>query len=315
MLGGEEVCLDVNFRSTPEVVGFVNFVFSTLMAESARPWEFAYEPLRASRIGDVGSVEILLCPKAATRAAGCRRRLRRSRGRSSRWLRPGKNRSTGTRLLPRRVRGYCHPPRAPDKPYLLRVALRRYGIPYHVYAGLGFYQRQEVYDLYNILRFLENERDDVALYGALRSPYFGISDARLFAVADSGPRSATLWKRLRRFASGRTNPTSRQPPPSLNPGRGSPAGSDRQNSSTGSSLNQGSTRSMAECLKGKQVIANVEKLIGIVRDLQEGGSSLGEIVGELELCIDGEEREGGGTARPCVVRYGRGHDGPRIQRA
>ncbi|NLA39453.1 MAG: UvrD-helicase domain-containing protein, partial [Methanomicrobiales archaeon] len=54
-LGGEEVRLDVNFRSTPETVGFVNYVFAGLMAGSARPWEFEYEPLRASRTGDAGT--------------------------------------------------------------------------------------------------------------------------------------------------------------------------------------------------------------------------------------------------------------------
>ncbi|MFY9170126.1 MAG: UvrD-helicase domain-containing protein [Candidatus Methanoculleus thermohydrogenotrophicum] len=293
MLGGEEVCLDVNFRSTPEVVGFVNFVFSTLMAESARPWEFAYEPLRASRIGDVGSVEILLCPKAATRAAGCRASAEAVARKVQQMVEAGEK--------PVYRDGDCCPAGYGDIAILLERrtnliyyewALRRYGIPYHVYAGLGFYQRQEVYDLYNILRFLENERDDVALYGALRSPYFGISDARLFAVADSGPRSATLWKRLRRFASGAHESDVAAAAAILESWQGI-----ARRLRPAELLNRVVTESGVYAVyggmpEGEQVIANVEKLIGIVRDLQEGGSSLGEIVGELELCIDGEEREG-----------------------
>ncbi|MFY1645317.1 3'-5' exonuclease, partial [Methanoculleus bourgensis] len=165
-------------------------------------------------------------------------------------------------------------------------------IPYHVYAGLGFYRRQEVYDLYNILRILENERDDVALYGALRSPYFGISDARLFAVADSGPRSATLLERLRRFAAGAPESDVAAAAALLASWKGV-----ARRLRPAELLNRIVTESSVYAVyggmpEGEQVIANVEKLIGIVRDLQEGGSSLGEVVGELELCIDGEEREG-----------------------
>ena len=292
-LGGEEVRLDVNFRSTPEVVGFVNYIFAALMAGSARPWEFAYEPLRASRTEDAGSVEVLLCPKTEPRDAGRRASAEAVARKVQRMVEAGEK--PIVRDGDRRPAGYG------DIAILLERrtnliyyewALRRYGIPYHVYAGLGFYRRQEVYDLYNILRILENERDDVALYGALRSPYFGISDARLFAVADSCPRSATLLERLRRFAAGAPKSDVAAAAALLASWQGV-----ARRLRPAELLNRIVTESSVYAVyggmpEGEQIIANVEKLIGIVRDLQEGGSSLGEVVGELELCIDGEEREG-----------------------
>ena len=290
---GEEVRLDINFRSTPEVVGFVNHVFATLMAGSARPWEFLYEPLRANRTDDAGSVEILLCPKADTREAGRRRSAEAVARKIQRVVEAGEK--SIIRDGDRRPVGYG------DIAILLERrtnliyyewALRRYGIPYHVYAGIGFYRRQEVYDLYNILRFLENDYDDVALYGALRSPHFGISDARLFAVAESGPRPATLFERLRRFAAGDPDSEIAAAVELIDSWRGVARRLRPTELINRIVTGSGVYSVYGGMPEGEQIIANVEKLIEIVRTLQEDGGSLGEVVRELELCIEGEEREG-----------------------
>jgi ATP-dependent helicase/nuclease subunit A len=66
-------------------------------------------------------------------------------------------------------------------------ALRRAGIPYLTVQGKGFYQREEVTDLMQLLRFLDNSTDEIALAAVLRSPLCGISDNALFAL-----RSAPL---------------------------------------------------------------------------------------------------------------------------
>ena len=66
-------------------------------------------------------------------------------------------------------------------------ALRRAGIPYLTVQGKGFYQREEVTDLVQLLRFLDNTTDEIALAAVLRSPLGGISDNALFAL-----RSAPL---------------------------------------------------------------------------------------------------------------------------
>jgi ATP-dependent helicase/nuclease subunit A len=61
-------------------------------------------------------------------------------------------------------------------------ALRRAGIPYLTVQGKGFYQREEVTDLIQLLRFLDNSTDEIALAAVLRSPLCGISDNALFAL-------------------------------------------------------------------------------------------------------------------------------------
>ena len=61
-------------------------------------------------------------------------------------------------------------------------ALRRAGIPYLTVQGKGFYQRDEITDLIQLLRFLDNTTDEIALAAVLRSPLCGVSDNALLAL-------------------------------------------------------------------------------------------------------------------------------------
>ncbi|MBR6011176.1 MAG: UvrD-helicase domain-containing protein, partial [Methanomicrobium sp.] len=64
--GGGTVSLDVNFRSTDAVLGFVNRLFSDIFAKCVNKWDFAYDPLAVSdkRKNDIGSVELILTPES-----------------------------------------------------------------------------------------------------------------------------------------------------------------------------------------------------------------------------------------------------------
>ncbi len=66
----------------------------------------------------------------------------------------------------------------------LEEALRKKHIPFKTVGGIGFWQRQEIYDIYYLLRFLSNPVDDLALIGVLRSKLFMIADSALFFLAD-----------------------------------------------------------------------------------------------------------------------------------
>jgi ATP-dependent helicase/nuclease subunit A len=61
-------------------------------------------------------------------------------------------------------------------------ALRRAGIPYRTVAGSGFYQREEVGDLIQLLCFVDNLTDELALASVLRSPLCCVSDNALMAL-------------------------------------------------------------------------------------------------------------------------------------
>lgn len=286
-LGGDVIHLDVNFRSTPEVVGFTNAIFGALMAECEKPWEFRYEPLKANRRGHAGSVELLLSPKARDRTAG-RRAEAEMVARKIRHLVEGEEKQIYED-------GGVRPAGYGDLAILLERrtnlayyewALERYAVPYHVHAGIGFYERQEVYDLFTVLRFLENKRDDVALYGVLRSPYFGFSDIRLFQIAGTGPRSVSLWERLQRspgedaalavrLLSSWLSCARRIPPARL---------IRRIVDDSGIAVVYGGM------IGGEQAAANVEKFIALVRDAD--CSTLADVVDEVGRCIDDGLREG-----------------------
>jgi len=302
-LKGKEVALDVNFRSTPQIVGFVNAVFSVLMAETKRPWEFGYDPLTAHR-EDEGSVELLLSPEgvdiATTRTGEAEMVARKIQGLIGHlpvyWNKDGEHLDTPrpaeysdiTILLERRT----------NLAYYER-ALRKYGIPYHVHSGLGFYARQEVYDLYNILCYLDNDLDSVALYGVLRSPYFGISDADLFRMAGPSPLSSPLRDRLREYAA-------------EYPASDLAAAAKILEAWTGLARRVTLPALLARILddsgiyavyggipEGEQCLANVEKFVNMAR---EGGVlSLASFVAEMKRFIDEGEREGEAHLDPTAT--------------
>ena len=70
-------------------------------------------------------------------------------------------------------------------------ALRRHSLDYYLVGGRAFFAQQEVYDLLNLLRAIENPHDSASLVGALRSPFFNLSDEAVFLLAmhEDGPWS------------------------------------------------------------------------------------------------------------------------------
>ena len=77
-------------------------------------------------------------------------------------------------------------------------AFKKLGLPYVTLSGRGYFDRQEVWDLLNLLRALFNPADELALASALRSPIFGLSDDVLLALRRSqpGPDKLPLWQAL-----------------------------------------------------------------------------------------------------------------------
>ena len=80
------------------------------------------------------------------------------------------------------------------------TVFRRLGIPYRTVQGKGYYAREEIRDLLQLLRFLDNTTDEIALAAVLRSPLCGLSDDALFALrcapAADGLRVNEKKKRL-----------------------------------------------------------------------------------------------------------------------
>jgi len=71
--------------------------------------------------------------------------------------------------------------------HLFEQALEARGVAYRTPAGAGFFTRQEALDLANLLGWLAEPDDAIALVGALRSPLFMLDDATLLALREAPP--------------------------------------------------------------------------------------------------------------------------------
>src|SRR6185436_6255800 len=72
--------------------------------------------------------------------------------------------------------------RAMTQVQIYESVFRRANIPYQTVLGRGFYEREEITDLIQLLRFLDNKTDELALAAVLRSPLGGLSDNALLAL-------------------------------------------------------------------------------------------------------------------------------------
>ncbi len=84
---------------------------------------------------------------------------------------------------------------------VIELALREHQIPFLITKGTGFYATQELWDIYHYLQFIILPSNDLALFGILRSPFFGISDAELFCITKERYTSSdlSLWQRVQIF--------------------------------------------------------------------------------------------------------------------
>lgn len=75
-----------------------------------------------------------------------------------------------------------------------REALRAVGLETYALRSEGFHERREVVDLLLALEAVNDPNDDRALLGFLRSPFVGLKDETLLAIARSG--HSPYWRRL-----------------------------------------------------------------------------------------------------------------------
>ena len=182
------MALPENFRSTPELVGFYNRLFSRVFvpaAEQAADERFVrflpedeQAPGGTREPGDPRPVEMLDCRDLAPEEAKLK---------VAAW------RALEAEALAGHLASLIGPELAPGDIVLLfrrltqvqvyEEALGRAGLPYYTVRGSGFYACQEVRDLACALGVLVDPQDSVALLGFLRSPLVGLSDEALLALA------------------------------------------------------------------------------------------------------------------------------------
>ena len=205
--------LNVNFRSQPAVLNFVNHLFAPAMER--------YEPLvpfQNKQHSPTPGVEFLFAGFDAEGADAdspvlttsnsiaqhsddddVRANAAELRAREADWIarriatlladptpriRGKEKDSLGTPLLRRTEPGdIVILFRALSSVQEYEAALRRYGLNYYLVGGKAFFAQQEIFDLLNLCRYLDDCDDLVGLVGILRSPFFNLSDDAIHAVA------------------------------------------------------------------------------------------------------------------------------------
>lgn len=179
-----------NFRSQPAILHFVNALFLRHMKEYKGL--VAYHP----QVNPAPCIEFLWStPEEKESVTESRKREADAIARRIAAMVAGSEELVrdGNRTRPVKYGDVVLLFRAMSNVHIYEAALRRLGIDYYLVGGRAFFAQQEIYDLLNLLRALENPQDTVSLVGTLRSPFCCLSDEALFLLNTHG---RGLWAGL-----------------------------------------------------------------------------------------------------------------------
>lgn len=276
--GGENIELKENFRSHLKPVGFVNYFFESLMGDGTQTeYDVPFEALTKARTDSgEGSVEILLGNSGERQVS----EYRLIAHHINTMVADGINYEDIAILI--RYRSHL-----PD----LEEALISAGIPYLTTGGVGFYQRQEIYDIWNYLNFLNDPtKNHTSLVGILRGPAFGISDTELYEISIQSGKS--FWEKVRSF---QTPSVRLQEAIEIIRNQSQYAHRIPVNQLIQTVVNEtGLIGTLNLGQQGQQRYANYQKLLDLARhyDGEEHSQTLADFITFLDILITDEPREG-----------------------
>ncbi|NVC52738.1 DNA helicase II [Vibrio diabolicus] len=78
---------------------------------------------------------------------------------------------------------------------VLEEALIQAGLPYRIYGGMRFFERQEIRDALSYLRLMANRNDDAAFERVVNTPARGLGDKTLETIRRAArDRGCTMWE-------------------------------------------------------------------------------------------------------------------------
>src|SRR5690606_33292829 len=191
---GRVLALEESFRSVAPVLGFVDATIGQLLdkpldGEAHQDFEVPYQAVRSRRSDGPSdlAVEIVVVPPDD---AGKLRRAEEVRA------------IEADAVAKRAAELAAEGVRAGEMAVLLpawgaldryQAALERAGLRTYALRAEGFYERREVVDMILALEAARDPRDDRALLGFLRSPFVGVTDETLLAIARGAQRPYWEW--------------------------------------------------------------------------------------------------------------------------
>lgn len=196
---GRRILLNENFRSCPPILDGVNYVFRQVMSRELG--EIAYTrdawlyPGRKDA-GDDAPIEIHLIDKGETETPeeedirwmeDAEREAILAAGRIRAWV--GTPIQAGDTVRPMQYRDIAILMRT-TKGWMDRFAeiLAREGIPAHADTGTGFFEAVEVRVFTDLLRLIDNRRQDIPMIAAMRSIAGGFDEKSLSMIRAVTPR-------------------------------------------------------------------------------------------------------------------------------
>ena len=205
----QRIDLSRNFRSRREVLAAVNGVFANLMSRDKGG--IAYDERAALYAGaeypegpDCRS-ELLLAekPEQGSEETDKAREARMVAARIRRLRRDYQVTDPAT--------GTLRPARYGDMVILLRTAsgwdetfrevLEAEGIPVYISSKTGYFAAQEVQELLQLLRVLDNPTQDIPLFGVMKSAFGGFTEEEIASLRSEN-REESLWRVLQHCACG-----------------------------------------------------------------------------------------------------------------
>ncbi len=203
--GGERKLLTVNRRSEPELLLFLNDFFGKLTP----PFSMMEPYLEGDRKVDPSRVvaEIFIAPHSNEEALAASRFVEDEDDTIETEVSDEDERVSSDvemKAIVAHVQRLIENGARPDEicvlartnQTLVKVSdwLSLYGLPTHVHAAAGFFERRETRDALAFLKFLINPHDSFNSIEVFRSPSFRLSDQLIAEVAQTRPTS--LWKGL-----------------------------------------------------------------------------------------------------------------------
>ncbi|MGH9398916.1 MAG: UvrD-helicase domain-containing protein, partial [Thermoanaerobaculia bacterium] len=276
--GLERRTLCANRRSLPALLTWINAAFEGLLAEDPdRPWEIAYErfePWRQAE-GRSGPRVVYLEPTPEFRGSGSEAEAGAVAVFVYDSIAKGRFKPGEAAILVR----------TNDRVADFQEALDAYEIPSVLEGGRDFFEREETAGVLAVLRAVDDPRDAVSVYAALKSAFFSFSDEDLFRARTAGvsfdftrpgPAAGRLAEAFALLARLRRERHARPAAETL---------ADLYEE-TGAVETAASQR-----VGGLQAQANLERILVAARSLSEGGLAFGALVRALEDRTGGEAGE------------------------
>lgn len=190
---GGAVNLDANYRTAPNVLDFINDFFESTGLLRNDTQRMIADRTRVAEIG----VEILM-PKVNDEDSADEQRRIEARLTAARICEMC---AGGPVTVYDKDEDRKRPARYEDAAILFSAstamsiyeeALDEAGVPYSTVSGHGFFRRQEINDVVNVMRVTLDPWDEPALLGALRGPIAALSDPSVYELASARPLSVAF---------------------------------------------------------------------------------------------------------------------------